>query len=83
MGLRDVVKGIRYQEMFVLRIGLMHVNYSMYFDYLLLFVTYPLSLGKLGDRLLHPILSVTHCISAELLYVYQTVGVFIRNWIPN
>ena len=69
------VKGIRHKEVCVLRIGLIHVYYSMYFYYLLLFVIHVLSLDTLGDLLMYLRLSMIHCISAELSYVYQTVGV--------
>ena len=75
MGRQDSVKGIRHKEVYVLRIGLMHVCYSMYFYYLLLFDIHVLSLDKLGDLLMYLSLSMMHCISAELLYVCQTVGV--------
>ena len=34
----DAVKGIRHKEVCVIRIGLMHLYYLMYFYYLLLFV---------------------------------------------
>ena len=66
MGHWDNVKGIRYKEVCVLRIGLMHVYYSMYFYYLLLFVIHVLSLDKLGDLLMYSSLSMMRCISAEL-----------------
>ena len=46
MGRQDGVIGIRHKEVCVLRIGLMHVYYGMYFYYLLLFVIYELSLEK-------------------------------------
>ena len=59
------LKGIRHQKVFVLRIGLIHVYYSMYFHYLLLFVIHMLLLDKLGDLLMYLTLSVIHCISAE------------------
>ena len=72
---QDSVKGIRHKEVCVLRIGLMHVYYSMYFYYLLLFVIHVLSLDKLVDLLVYLSLSMMRCISAELLYVCQTVGV--------
>ena len=75
MGRQDGVKGIRHKEVCVLRIGLMHVYYSMYFDYLLLFVIHVLSLDKLGHLLMYLSLSVMGCISAELLHVCQTAGV--------
>ena len=44
MGRQDDLKGIRYKEVCVLRIGLMHIYYSMYFYYLLFFITHVLSL---------------------------------------
>ena len=66
MGSQDGVKGIRYKEVRVLRIGLMHVYYSMYFYNLLLFVIHVLLLDKLGDLLMYLSLSVIRCISAEL-----------------
>ena len=69
--------------MCVLRIGLMHVYYVMYFYYLLLFVINVLSLEKLGDLLMPLSLRVMHCMSAELSYVCQTVGVWIGEWLPN
>ena len=80
---QDSVKGIMYKEVCVLRIGLMHVYYSMYFYYLLLFVIHVLSLDKLEDLLMYLSLSVIRYISAELSYVYQTVGVWIGKWLPN
>ena len=73
----DGVKGIRHAEVCVLRIALLHVYYSMYFYYLLLVVTHMLLLDKVGDLLLNFRLSVICCISAELLYVCVTVGVYI------
>ena len=69
MGRQDGVKGIRHKEVFVLRIGLMHVYYSIYFYYLLLFIIHILSLDKLGDLLMYLSLSMMRCISAEL-YMY-------------
>ena len=75
MGRQDDIKRIRHKEVCVLRIGLMHVYYSMYFHYLLLFVIHMLSLDKLGDLLMYLSLSVIHGISAELLYACQTVSV--------
>ena len=83
MGRQDGVKGIRHKEVYVFRIGLMHVYYSMYFYYLLLFIIYELSLGKLGDLLMYLSLSVMRCISADLLYICQTVGVWIGKWLPD
>ena len=80
---QDGVKQIRHKEVCVLRIGLMHVYYSMYFYYLLLFVIHVLSLDKLGDLLVYLSLSVMRCISDELLYVCQTVGVWLVKWFPN
>ena len=69
MGRQDGVKGIRHKEVCVLSIGLMHVYHSMYFHYLLSFVTHMLLLDKLGDLLMYLSQSVIRCISAELLYV--------------
>ena len=83
MGRQDDVKGIRYKQVYVLRIGLIHVSYSMYFYYLLLFVIHVLSFDKLGDLLMYLSLSVMPCISAELLYVCQTVDVWIGKWLAN
>ena len=77
MGRQDVVKGIRYKEVCVLRIGLMHVHHSIYFHYLLLFVIHVLLLNKLGDLLMYLSLIAIRCISAEPLYVCLTVGVWI------
>ena len=74
---QDDVKRIRHMEVCALRIGLMHVYYSMYFYYLLLFVIHVLSLDKLEDLLMYLSLSMTHCISAELSCVCQTGGVWI------
>ena len=71
----DGVKEIGHKEVCVLRIGLLHVLYSMYFYYLLLFVIQLLLLDKLGDLLMYFSLSIIHCHSAELLYICQTVGV--------
>ena len=83
MGRQDGVKGIRHKEVCVLRIGLMHVYHSMYFYYLLLLVIHVILLDKLGDLLMYLSLSVIRCISAEPLYVCQTVGVRIRKWLPD
>ena len=83
MGRQDGVKVIRHKEVCVLRIGLMHVYYSMYFYYLLWFVIQMLLLDKLGDLLMYLSLSVMRCISVELLYICQTVGVWIGKWLPN
>ena len=69
MGRQDGVKEISHKEVFVLRIGLMHVFYSMCIYYLLLFLIYVLSLDKLGDLLMYLTLSVMSCIFAELSYV--------------
>ena len=83
MGHQDGVKGIRHKEVCVLRIGLIHVYYLMYFYYLLLFVIHVLSLDQLGNLLMYLSLSVMSCISAELLYVCQTVGIWIGKWLPD
>ena len=83
MGRQDVVKGITCEEEYVLHIGLMHVYYTMNFYYLLWFVILVLSLDKLVDLLMYLSLSVMHCISAELSYVCQTVGVWMGKLLPN
>ena len=83
IGGQDGVKGTRHKEACVLRIGLMHVYHAMYFYDFLSFVIYVFSLDKLGDLLMHLSLSVIHCISAEPLYVCETVGVWIGKWLPN
>ena len=75
MGRQTDVKRIRHKEVCVLSIGLMHVYYSMYFYYRLLFVIHVLSLYKLGDLLMYLSVRVMRYISAELSYVCQTVGV--------
>ena len=80
MGRQDRIKRIRHKEVCVLRIGLMHVFYSVYFHYLLLFIIHVLSLDKLGDLFMYLSLSVMRCISAELLYLCQTIGVWIGKW---
>ena len=69
--------------MCVLRIGLKHVYYSIYFYYLLIFIIHVLSLDKLEDLLIYLNLSVIHCILAELFHVCQTIGVLIGNWLPD
>ena len=83
MECQDSLQRIRYKEVCVLRIGLMHVYYSMYFYYLLWFIIYMLSLDKLVDLFMYLRLDVMHCISAELLYICQTVGVLIGKWLPD
>ena len=82
---QDGVKGIRHKDKTVclLRIGLMHVYYLIYFYYLLLFVIHVLLVDKLGDLLMYLSWSVMHCILAELPYVCQTVGVWIGKWLPH
>ena len=77
MGRQDGIKGIRHKEACVLRIGLMHVYHSMYFHYLLLFVIPVLLLDNLGDLLIYLSLCALRCISAEPLYVCQTVVVWM------
>ena len=74
MGRQDGVKGIRHKEVCVLRIGLMHVYYLMYFHYLLLFVIYMLLLDKLLHLLMYLSLSVIRHISAQLSHVCQTIS---------
>ena len=44
MGRHDGIEGIRNKEVYVLVIGLIHINYIMYFYYVLLFVIHLLSL---------------------------------------
>ena len=83
MAHQDGIKGIRHKKVCVLRIGLIHVYHSMYFHYLLLFVLHLLLLHKLGDLLMYLSLSVMRCMPAELLYVCQTVSVWIGKWLPN
>ena len=83
MGRQDGIKGIRHKEVCVLRIGLMHVCHSMYFHYLLLHVIHMLLLDNLGDLRMYLSLSVIRCISAEPLYVCQTIVVWIGKWLPN
>ena len=77
MGHQDNIQGIRYKEVCVFRIGRICVYYSIYLYYILFLVIHVLSLQKLKDLLLYLILSVMHCISAELLCVCQPVGVCI------
>ena len=77
MGRQDDITSIRHKEICVLRIGIMRVNYSIYFYFLLLFVIHVLSLDKLGDLLMFLSLSAMRCISAELLYACQTAGIRI------
>ena len=83
MGRQDGVKGIRHKEVCILRITLMHVYHSMDFHYLLLFVLHVLLLDKLGDLLMYLSLCVIRRILAELLYVCQTVSVWIGRWLPE
>ena len=75
--------GIRYKEVCVLMVGLMHVYYSMDFYYLLSFVTHILLFDKLSDLLLYSNLCVICCIAAELLHAYQTVSVWIGKWLHD
>ena len=77
------IEGIRHKEVCILRIGLLHVYYSMYFYYLLLFVIHVLSLHRLMDLLMYLSLTMMCCISARHLYVCRTVGVRIGKWLPN
>ena len=83
MGRQDDVKRIRHKEVYVFRIGPMHVYQWMYCHYLLLFVIHVLLLNKFGDLLMYLSLSTRRCISAEPLYVCQTVGVWIGKWLRN
>ena len=77
------LKGIRYKEVCVLKIGLMHIYYSIYFYYLLLFVIHVLALDKLVDLLKYLSLILMRCISVELFYICQTLGLLIRKGLPN
>ena len=83
MGRQVSMKGIRYKEVCVLRIGLMPVYYLMYFYDLLLFVIHMLSLDKLGDLPTYLNQSMRRCISAGLLYTCQPVVLWIGIWFPN
>ena len=83
IGHQNGIKGIRHKEVCILRIGLVHIYYLMYFYYLLLFITHVLSLNKLKDLLLYLSLSVMGCILAELLYVCQTAGVLVEKLLSN
>ena len=83
MGRQDGVKGIRHKKVCVLRIGLMYVYHAMYFHYLPWFVIHVSLLDKLGNLLMYLSLSVIRRISAELLYVCQTISVWIGKWLPN
>ena len=83
MGRQHGIKRIRHKEVYVLRIGLMHVYYAIYFHYLLLFIIHVLLLDMLGDLLLYLSRSVMRCISAELLHACQTVGAWIGKWLPD
>ena len=53
MGRQDGVQGIWHKEACILRIGLMHVYYSIYFYYLLLFLIHVLLLDKLAYLLMY------------------------------
>ena len=83
MGRKDDVKRIRYKEVAVLRIGLMHFYNLIYFYYLLLFVIHVLSLDKLGDLLMYLTLSLMCCITAKLSYICPTARVWTGKWLPN
>ena len=82
MRYQDSVKAIRHKEVYVLKIGLMRVYYSKYFHYLLKFFIDMLSLDEAWNLLVYLGLSIMRCISAELLYLYQPVGVCIEKWFP-
>ena len=82
MGHQDDVKGITCKEVCVLRTGLMYGYYLMYF-YLSSVVIHMLSLDKIRDLIMYLRLSVTCDISAERLYVCETVGVCSRKWLSN
>ena len=80
---QDGTKRIRQNEVCILRIGLMHVYYLMYFYYLQLFLTSVLSLHKPHYLLLYLHLPVKCGISAEPLYVCQPTGVYIGKLLPD
>ena len=73
MGHQDDVNRIRYNEVDVLRISLIHVYNSMSFYDLIFFVIRLLLLYKLGDLFPYISLSMIYCISGEPLYVCQTI----------
>ena len=83
MGHYDRVKGIRYKQVYILIIGLIHIYCLMYFYYLPLFVIYVLLLDKLRDLLLYLSPSMMRCASTELLNISQTVGVSIGKRISD
>ena len=80
---QDGVKKIRHKEVCIIRIGLIHVYYSIYIYYLLLFVIHVLLLDKRADLLISLSLSIVRCNSAELFYVCQTAGILIGKWLLN
>ena len=80
---QDGVNRVRDKKVYLLRISLMHVYNSMYFHYLLSFVIHVSALDKLGNLLMYLSLIVIRCIPAEILYVCQTVGVWIGKGLPN
>ena len=75
---QDTIKGIRQVEVCILRIGLMHVYYTIDFYYLLLFAITVVLLHGLGFSLCMSAWNMMHYILAKLLYVYQTVHVPIK-----
>ena len=81
MGCHNTIKWIIYEEVGVLRIGLMHILYSIYIFYLVSFVIHVLSLDNLVDPLMYLSIGVMHCILAEPFYVCQTIDAWIRNWV--
>ena len=74
---QDCMEEIWHKEVCVLRVGLMHLSYVMYFYYLLLFFTYMLLLDNLRDLLLHHSPNMMHSISAEPWNVCQTESICI------
>ena len=83
MGRQDRVEGIGYKEVYVLRIGIIYVSDAINFYYLLLFITHMLVLDKLEDALVYRNLTVIRCIFVELLYVYQTLVVWISKGLSD
>ena len=83
IGRQDSVKGIQHKEVGVHSICLLHVYYSMYFYDVLLVVTYLLSLYKPHHLLMCFSRSVILWISAELLYICQTVNWEVDSQLGN
>ena len=72
---QDSMKWIRYKDVYVHKITVIQVYYSIYVCYHLVFVTNVLLLDKLPNLPLYLNLSTMRCISAIYLFMYLTVGV--------